>query len=146
MASGALESNGVQRLEHFFQQDATQKRLADFMHGDIEVNTVFAGGTLDAAAEQRHDYHAAWRRYEELLDRLLEEFLASPAAAGVSRDALLHDLALIPDSWDMLVCAPYVDAGLNYEHFLSLVAEWKESYDIDDPDLASAQAGTRSAG
>eukprot|EP01062_Namystynia_karyoxenos_P058659 TRINITY_DN50175_c0_g1_i1.p2 TRINITY_DN50175_c0_g1~~TRINITY_DN50175_c0_g1_i1.p2 ORF type:complete len:154 (+),score=76.37 TRINITY_DN50175_c0_g1_i1:79-540(+) len=134
---------GLARLEEFFQLDRVQERLSRFMHDEAQVNVVFHG--LDPAAEQRHDYHAVWRRYEGLLEGLLEEFLQSSEGAGVERAVLLAELASMPDSWDELVCAPYIDAALRYEHFLALVRQWAESYDMDDAELREEEASVASA-
>eukprot|EP01065_Artemidia_motanka_P019157 TRINITY_DN22703_c0_g1_i1.p1 TRINITY_DN22703_c0_g1~~TRINITY_DN22703_c0_g1_i1.p1 ORF type:complete len:131 (+),score=53.88 TRINITY_DN22703_c0_g1_i1:79-471(+) len=126
----------VRELEEYFQTDAVQEKLSHFMHKEAMVNTVFAGG-VDDAAEQRHDYHTVWRRYQALMDTVLDSF-ADSCSSAADKAAMAAELAEVDSCWDEYVCAPYIAAGLEYRDFLRLVGQWCESYDLPEPDCSDS--------
>eukprot|EP00755_Sulcionema_specki_P039875 Sspe_Gene.113622::Locus_98326_Transcript_2_4_Confidence_0.556_Length_403::g.113622::m.113622 len=112
----------IEPLERFFRTDDIQSRLSKFMHKELQVNVVYVD--VDVTKEQPLDYYDGYKKYCALIEGLLEEFLSK--STEIDRDTLLSELAAIPDRCEQYVCAPYIDASLEYNHFLDLVNQYKE--------------------
>lgn len=125
----------IDSLEDWFCQGAVTSRVGDLLT-EIASEPAFKGfgDASDPAATDEGlalERMAAFSRYAELVDHLLDHFVSQIVEEGNvdGRETLMRDIAAIvvalveDESKQHFTCVPFIAGALDHEHFGRLISD-----------------------
>jgi hypothetical protein len=122
----------IESLEEWFCQGAVTSRVGDLL-SEIARQPAFEGFADDATAATDEgaalERSAAFSRYSELIDFLLDHFTQQLVDGDAARQTVMQDIAatvvaLVGDeSMQHLTCVPFIAGALDIDHFHQLVSD-----------------------
>ena len=137
-AHAALEL--IESLEDWFCQGAVTSRIGDLLD-EIAHKPEFKNFAVEIDSETDSamglERMAAFSRYSELLDYLLDHFVkhiadGEAACASVMSDIANTVIALVEDEAKRhFTCVPFIAGALDFDHFSVLVADTQNMLGIE---------------
>ena len=123
----------IDSLEEWFCQGAVTSRVGDFLT-EVAGSPAFKGfAEKDDPAETdeaiAHERMAAFTKYGELIDFLLDHFVSQLVDGEEARGSVMSDIAstvvaLVEDeSKQHFTCVPFIAGALDLDHFGTLIAD-----------------------